>query len=182
MIDARAVALQGVGFSPELVALQGFGEVVVVQERAGGARLQAVQAGKAWVRGTQSVTRSGRVVPVVAPVEIVLPTLPAEAFCVGGRSHTAVGRATPRAAAESVAVGRATHTRAAFSAAQGAAAITAVSCTHPTSAGSAYLEGAAAVRVRGTLCTTTGGSARATGVRRLTRAKLAAIVAVVDTH
>lgn len=33
MLDARAVALQGIGFIPILVALQGFGDIVVSGRR-----------------------------------------------------------------------------------------------------------------------------------------------------
>lgn len=42
MLDPRAIALQGIGFTPSLVALQGFGDVAVAG-RVGGRRHKGVR-------------------------------------------------------------------------------------------------------------------------------------------
>jgi hypothetical protein len=178
MIDARAVALQGIGFSSLLVAVQGFGDVAVVERRGGTATLRRIRDGKAHAVGGRALTHAnfaGATGVYEGPILILV--IPGAVTAVGKRSQSHVHAVKARATAKLMVSGTQHDTSCAPVRGSGHTNAYATGARSYSIASEPTGAGTATVQLQGVVSIASANDVPATGKRRLTPAKLAAIVA-----
>lgn len=178
MLDARAVAVQGLGFTPRLVAVQGFGEAVEVR-RSRASVLKKLQDAKAWAKGGRSLYRVGRIDAAGAQFVPLIIVEPAVSAIVGGRRHKGSTPAMVKGFARIMAQSSAHGTLAFPSSAVGYATSQLLGSISVQSTGETVFSASSGVSPTGVVVIASANDARAIGQKHLTNQQLAAAVVSV---
>jgi len=183
-LDPRLVAIQGIGFTHIYLAVQGLLDYIA----AGGTtrrpkatntlKLQRIAEGKAWLVGSQAVTRAN---PVRATGAAPPPplTLPGAATCVATRTGTRHKSLSATGFASAPARGATTTTHTTVAQATSGGASTCSSASARTIRNPAAAEGSARAQPGSCVGTALHGCARARGAKRLLDTEVAVIVQLV---